>query len=71
MLKDLRHLAYLGLATTSLAGAVVAVAMTAMAASTICSRRMLPMSMRGDFIANLRERKGIPETAYTGARGEG
>src|SRR5258706_11225944 len=32
MLKDLRHLAYLGLATTSLAGAVVAVAMTAMAA---------------------------------------
>src|SRR6266436_3878687 len=32
MLKDLRHLAYLGFATTSLAGAVVAVAMTAMAA---------------------------------------
>src|SRR5258706_15416199 len=32
MLKDLRHLAYLGLATTSLAGAVVAVAMTAMSA---------------------------------------
>jgi hypothetical protein len=32
MLKDVRHLAYLGLATTSLAGAVVAVAMTAMAA---------------------------------------
>ena len=30
MLKDLRHLAYLGLAMTSLAGAVVAVAMTAM-----------------------------------------
>src|SRR6266478_693139 len=32
MLKDVRRFAYLGLATTSLAGAVVAVAMTAMAA---------------------------------------
>jgi hypothetical protein len=32
MLKDVRHLAYLGLATTILAGAVVAVAMTAVAA---------------------------------------
>src|SRR5215468_5601876 len=32
MLKDVRHLAYLGLATTSLAGAVIAVAMTAVAA---------------------------------------
>ena len=32
MLKDVRHLACLGLATTSLAGAAVAVAMTAMAA---------------------------------------
>src|SRR5260370_40998424 len=32
MLKDVRHLAYLGLATTRLAGAVIAVAMTAVAA---------------------------------------
>src|SRR5258705_3362142 len=32
MLKDIRRFAYLGLATTSLAGAVVALAMTAVAA---------------------------------------
>jgi hypothetical protein len=45
MLKDVRRLAYLGLATTSLAGAVVAVAMTAMAGDDGNNNRNAPVSL--------------------------